>query len=197
MNWKGLGRHRLCRNRGIVPRGLLEGLKENTKYHNQDHRCLGRDSNLAPPEYESRALPPHHPARPILREMWQQWSWFTMRFWTWVDACVNCMWFKLETRSLLLGSLQTCSVCSSFYLHEATRDSLDGFSWNLILENFRKSYPTIYILFRSDKLNDTLYKIWKCFCAQVANILSRVWVIYKTGFGLVIGFIDHSLYNHS
>jgi hypothetical protein len=28
-------------------------------------------------------------------------------------------------------------------------------------------------------------------------ILSRVWVNYKVGFGLVIGFIDHSLYNHS
>jgi hypothetical protein len=28
-------------------------------------------------------------------------------------------------------------------------------------------------------------------------ILSRVWVTYKTGFGLVIGFIGHSLYNIS
>jgi hypothetical protein len=29
----------------------------------------------------------------------------------------------------------------------------------------------------------------------IINVLSRVWVTYRTGFGLVIGFIDHSLYS--
>jgi hypothetical protein len=29
------------------------------------------------------------------------------------------------------------------------------------------------------------------------NILARVWVTYKTSFDWMIGFIDHSLYNHS
>jgi hypothetical protein len=28
-------------------------------------------------------------------------------------------------------------------------------------------------------------------------ILPHVWVTHKTGFGLVIGFIDYSVYNHS
>jgi hypothetical protein len=32
---------------------------------------------------------------------------------------------------------------------------------------------------------------------DLRKILSCVWVTYKTGFGLVIGFIDHPLYNQS
>jgi hypothetical protein len=50
---KGFGRMWPCHSRSIIFKGMVN----TTKVLGQNSRCLGRDSNWAPPEYKSRLLP--------------------------------------------------------------------------------------------------------------------------------------------
>lgn len=62
MNWEVFRKKRPWSTEGTIP-VFWEGLRRTTKVFSLDIRCPGRDSNRAPPEYESRRLPLHQPAR--------------------------------------------------------------------------------------------------------------------------------------
>jgi hypothetical protein len=51
------------------------------------------------------------------------------------------------------------SACPSIRPHGTSRLQLDGFSWNLIFENFRKAVEKIRVLLESDKNNG--YCMWR------------------------------------
>jgi hypothetical protein len=59
MNWKGFGRS------GFDPIEVLfrQFLGETEENDSQDSQCSDRDSNPAPPDYESTVLPVYQPVR--------------------------------------------------------------------------------------------------------------------------------------
>jgi hypothetical protein len=63
-NWKGFVRKPSWLNIGTAP-ALTGRLGKTTKNFSQDSRYHGRDANLAPPEYESRASPIRKPAQDL------------------------------------------------------------------------------------------------------------------------------------